>query len=48
MSYSTLEDTDKGMRMPAYDGKNIHYQMRNLAAETTLTAQIHNEFRQEA
>ena len=24
MSYSTLEDFYKGMRMPAYDGKNIH------------------------
>lgn len=24
MSYSKLEDFYKGMRMPAYDGKNIH------------------------
>ena len=24
MSYSTLEDFYRGMRMPAYDGKNIH------------------------
>lgn len=29
--------------MPAYDGKNVHQQMRQLVAETTMTAQIHQE-----
>ena len=38
MSYSTLEDFYRGMKMPVYDGKNIYNQMRSLNAETTLTA----------
>lgn len=45
MSYSTLEDFYRGMKMPQYDGKNIYNQMRSLNAETTLTAQIHQECR---
>ena len=47
MSYSTLEDYYRGMKMPQYDGRNIYNQMRNLNAETTLTAQIHTEHRAE-
>ena len=47
MSYSTLEDYYRGMKMPQYDGNNIYNQMRSLNAETTLTAQIHTEHRAE-
>lgn len=43
MSYSTLDDYYRGMKMPSYDGKNIYQQMRSLNAQTTLTAQIHEE-----
>ncbi len=43
MSYSTLDDFYRGMKMPNYDGKNIYQQMRSLNGQTTLTAQIHEE-----
>lgn len=43
MSYSTLDDYYRGMKMPNYDGKNIYQQMRSLNGQTTLTAQIHEE-----
>jgi hypothetical protein len=47
MSYSTLDDYYRGMKMPAYDGKNIYHQMRSLNAHTTVTGQIHEEHRVE-
>lgn len=43
MSYSTLDDLYRGMKMPNYDGFNIYHQMRSLNAQTTLTGQIHEE-----
>lgn len=43
MSYSTLDDYYRGMKMPSYDGKNIYQQMRSLNGPTSITAQIHEE-----
>ena len=37
MSYSTLDDFYRGMKLPAYDGKNIYEQMRSLHATGTMT-----------
>lgn len=37
MSYSTLDDYYRGMKMPSYDGKNIYQQMRMLNSNTTIT-----------
>lgn len=45
MSYSTLDDLYRGMKMPEYDGQNIYHQMRSLNAHTTLTEQIHDQYR---
>ena len=43
MSSSTLADYYKGMRMPAYDGKNVYQQMRTLNSQPTQAAQIHED-----
>lgn len=43
MSNSTLDDYYRGMKMPAYDGKNIYQQMRMLNSNATITGQIHDE-----
>ena len=37
MSYSTLDDFYRGMKMPQYDGRNIYTQMRGLNAATHNT-----------
>lgn len=37
MSNSTLDDYYRGMKMPAYDGKNIYQQMRMLNSNATIT-----------
>lgn len=41
MSYSTLDDYYRGMKMPSYTRENIYQQMRTLNGPTTLTEQIH-------
>ena len=43
MSYSTLDDFYRGMKMTNYDGKNIFNQMRSLNGAATMTAQINEE-----
>ena len=43
MSHSTLDDFYKGMKMPAYDGKNVLNQMQNLTGAPTLTGQSQQE-----
>lgn len=43
MSYSTLDDYYRGMKMPSYTRENIYQQMRTLNGPTTLTEQIHQE-----
>lgn len=43
MSHSTLDDFYKGMKMPAYDGKNMLQQMKQLQGASTLTGQIQHE-----
>ena len=44
MSYSTLDDFYRGMKLPAYDGKNIYEQMRSLHASGTMTGHMHDEY----
>lgn len=44
MSYSTLDDFYRGMKMPTYDGKNMFSQMRNLQSLATQTAQQHESW----
>lgn len=43
MSSSTLDDIYRGMKLPAYDGRNTYQQMRVLNGAPTMTAQIHEE-----